>query len=1103
MKTSAAVWVKRYGRTVFLSCLVMLAAMPIAAQPREIRPLTGEELQALDVDKRDAPKVVGPLRDVLPSPPGSPRLARERVPLALERVGLIPVSVYTSTPEEALALLSSLSRPTAHVIGNVIEVYVAPGEVPQLSALPSVLRLTLIEPPQPQAVASYGATVSQGRAVHNASNWIAGGYTGAGVKVGVIDEFRGISTAIAAGEVPTPVAQRCYTGISTFSVSINSCNTESSVHGTAVAESLMDIAPGALLYLASPMSPGDLKQAVEWMISQGVKVINMSQTWLWDGYGDGTSPNANSPLNTVNTAVAAGVVFVISGGNQRQGSYLGLYSDLDSDGWVEFAGTTGRETIELYRTAGETINLQLRWDGIWGTGGTPGTTRDLDLGLWHSSGALVAQSTSAQSGTEGSIPWERILYTVPVTGFYYIKVKKFSGVSPIWFQLTEWEGVFGVSVAEYTDAGGIGSPAESASSGALAVGAAPHNSTASIEPFSSRGPLPNVVGNVVTIDRIKPDIVGADRADTTAYGAGAFAGTSQSAPHVAGLAALVRGAFPSYTPQQVVTYLKSSAQARGTVPNSTWGYGFARLPNLCTAPTLSLASASVVAAGGTVNVGVTAGTGCPWSVSTSAGWLSASPTSGTGNGTVTLAAAATTSALSRTATATIAGQTVTVTQAAGAATFTISPMTWSPPAVGGTQALAVTASYADTTWTATSSTAWLSLSTSSGTGNGTVTLAAAATTSALSRTATATIAGQTVTVTQAAGIPTFMVSTTAWSPTAIGGTQTVAVTSTLADATWSASSTASWLTLSATSGMGSGSVTLTASTNSSATARSAVATIAGQTVTVTQAAADRPLGLRVASIIGNTVTLQWQWPGPAPDRYVLKGGLAPGQTVATLPIGSRAPAFTFDAPTGTFYVRIAGVRGGAELATSDDVRIVVNVPERPSAPTQLLGLANGSGLALSWTNTADGGAATGLVLDVSGALSASLPLALTDQFSFTGVPPGTYTFRVRATNAQGASAASNAVTLSFPGACAAPAVPQDLEAFVVGNVVTIRWQAPASGAAATGYVLNVSGAVSLALPVTGRTLSSPAPPGTYSFTVAAQNACGTSAATSAQTVTIP
>ncbi len=298
-------------------------------------------------------------------------------------------------------------------------------------------------------------------------------------------------------------------------------------------------------------------------------------------------------------------------------------------------------------------------------------------------------------------------------------------------------------------------------------------------------------------------------------------------------------------------------------------------------------------------------------------------------------------------------------------------------------------------------------------------------------------------------------------------------------------------------------MTLTAAATTSALSRTATVTIAGQTVTVTQAGASRPLGLRVAAITGNTVTLQWQWPGPAPDGYVLTGGLSEGQTIASLPIASRAPGFTFEAPSGVFYVRIAGVRGGTALPVSDDVRIVVNAPEKPSAPTQLLGLANGSGLNLSWTNTADGGAATGLVLDVSGALSTSVPLTLTDQFSFTGVPPGTYTFRVRATNAHGSSAASNAVTLSFPGACAAPAVPQDLEAFVIGNVVTIRWQAPASGAAATGYVLNVSGAVSLQLPVTGRTLSSPAPPGTYSFTVAAQNACGTGPTTTARSVTVP
>jgi hypothetical protein len=334
----------------------------------------------------------------------------------------------------------------------------------------------------------------------------------------------------------------------------------------------------------------------------------------------------------------------------------------------------------------------------------------------------------------------------------------------------------------------------------------------------------------------------------------------------------------------------------------------------------------------------------------------------------------------------------------------------------------------------------------------------------------------------------------------------VTVNASLSDASWSATSNQAWLTLSAASGTGSGSVTLTAAANASVTSRSATATLAGQAIIVTQAAGagtDRPLGLTVASIVGNTVTLQWDWPGVAPESYVLTGGLAQGQTIATLPIASRAPAFTFDAPSGVFYVRIAGVRGGGVLPASDDVRIVVNVPERPSAPTRLLGLASGSNLSLSWTNTADGGAATGLVLDVSGALSASLPLPVTDQFSFSGVPPGTYTFQVRATNAQGASPASNPVTLSFPGACQVPGVPQGLDAYVVGNVVTIRWNAPATGAAATGYVLTVGGAVSLALPVTGRSLSSPAPPGTYTFRVAAQNACGTGPNTSVATATIP
>jgi hypothetical protein len=72
-----------------------------------------------------------------------------------------------------------------------------------------------------------------------------------------------------------------------------------------------------------------------------------------------------------------------------------------------------------------------------------------------------------------------------------------------------------------------------------------------------------------------------------------------------------------------------------------------------------------------------------------------------------------------------------------------------------------------------------------------------------------------------------------------------------------------------------------------------------------------------------------------------------------------------------------------------------------------------------------------------------------------------------------------------------------------GNVITLNWQPAASGAATTSYIINVSGAFNGSLPTPVRTLSSPAPAGTYNFAIRAVNPCGTSSATAMQTVTIP
>jgi uncharacterized repeat protein (TIGR03803 family) len=81
---------------------------------------------------------------------------------------------------------------------------------------------------------------------------------------------------------------------------------------------------------------------------------------------------------------------------------------------------------------------------------------------------------------------------------------------------------------------------------------------------------------------------------------------------------------------------------------------------------LAANSASFTAVGGSSSVNVTAGSGCAWTATSNAGWLTiTSGASGSGNGTVTYSVAADLGTSSRIGTMTIAGQTLVVIQAGG------------------------------------------------------------------------------------------------------------------------------------------------------------------------------------------------------------------------------------------------------------------------------------------------------------------------------------------------------------------------------------------------------------------------------------------------------
>lgn len=284
-------------------------------------------------------------------------------------------------------------------------------------------------------------------------------------------------------------------------------------------------------------------------------------------------------------------------------------------------------------------------------------------------------------------------------------------------------------------------------------------------------------------------------------------------------------------------------------------------------------------------------------------------------------------------------------------------------------------------------------------------------------------------------------------------------------------------------------------------------TVATVSITVAESTtAQPPTGLYASLIAGKTVTLRWKAPasGPAPTDYILEGGIAPGAPIVSVPIGTTTPIFTFAAPTGSYYVRIRTVAGGQPSLASNEILIHVDIPTAPSAPTGLAGLANGSSLELSWRNTFAGGAPANIVLEVSGAVTGSVNLGSAESFTLNGVPPGTYTFTVRATNGSGASPPSNSVTLEFPQTCSgAPQVPENVLVYKLGNTLHMLWDPAGASTATSHFLLTATGSVNVTVPLVARGVSTPVPPGTYVLSVAAVNACGTSAPTAPITVTFP
>ncbi len=465
-----------------------------------------------------------------------------------------------------LARLVRSGASIANVGSRTVEAYVAPDRLSDLASLRDVRSVVAVRPIHP-------AYVSPAVALHGASTWQAAGFTGTGIRVGIIDGgFSGLLARVGS-ELPANIHPRCYTAVGSFSADLAACE-NGEIHGTAVAETIADMAPGVELYIADPISSLDEQQTVAWMTSNGVRVVNASWAsgYIFDGPGDGTSPYDDSTYALVDQAVAGGALWVNSAGNEGETGWTGSWADADGDGWLEWAGGDERNSLTL--TAGESIVVAIRWADPWGA-----SSNDYDLQLLQGS-ATVASSEDAQAGAGD--PYEILEYTAPAAGSYDVAVVRIAGAPTSRIQMLAFTGPF-ARLRYQVPAGTLPAPADSANPGMVTVGAVNAITPGTVEPYSSRGP---------TLDgRIRPDLVAIDCAPTTV--AALFCGTSESAPFVTGAAALRIQANPGLTPAQLAAELRSHAVPLGSpVPNATSGWGRLDLGSVPAAPAAALAFAS-------------------------------------------------------------------------------------------------------------------------------------------------------------------------------------------------------------------------------------------------------------------------------------------------------------------------------------------------------------------------------------------------------------------------------------------------------------------------------------------------------------------------------
>ena len=407
-------------------------------------------------------------------------------------------------------------------------------DVVALAALPGVHRVRYPHVPRPKAV-------SQGLSLHGADAYQAAGYDGSGTHVGVLDVgFDGWDAL--PNDLPVFGA-----GAVSWAPSIGGPG--SNVHGTACAEIIHDLAPGAALSLANFGTGVEFDSQLQWLVDNGVDVVSASIGWDNIYPIDGTGWYAQ----VVDYYHSQGILYVAAAGNEGQQYWVGPWSDADSDGNHDFLANASQNTLVLWDNTGypeweitDPIWVTARWTEPFG-----GSSFDLILDVYIADPAdpttvVTALATGDEVQDGAGDPLERASYTatLPADQLIVARLSKYapSQAAPAGLWVKVHAGA-SLPVEYQVRAGSLSTPSDA--NNALAVGAVQQNDLY-IAPYSSEGPTDD--------GRDKPDVFGISHVDTESYGPWVsdpmepgFNGTSAATPHVSALAALLLDETPSLT----------------------------------------------------------------------------------------------------------------------------------------------------------------------------------------------------------------------------------------------------------------------------------------------------------------------------------------------------------------------------------------------------------------------------------------------------------------------------------------------------------------------------------------------------------------------------